>query len=112
MCRILSVSGTPVHSITVNLEAATMEGRVSYEPLLRCLALENRKAGGYFMRHLEKLEDSIYINCLKFWREVQEYKALFVQESFSPCAVEMKAKVHMTINAIDLHTQEGLNSRP
>lgn len=46
------------------------------------------------MQYLEEMEDNkLYINCLLFWREVQEYKTLFVQESFSPCAVEMKAKV-------------------
>ena len=67
--------------------------KTAYEPLLRCLAMENRKAGGYFLKYLGTLQDTVYANCLQFWREVQEYKALFVQKSFSPCAVEMKAKV-------------------
>jgi hypothetical protein len=67
--------------------------RTAYEPLLRCLAMENRKAGGYFLNYLGTLEDTIYIRCLQFWREVQEYKTLFIQEMFSACSVEMKAKV-------------------
>ena len=71
----------------------TAEAKVSYESLLHCLAMENRKAGGYFMMYLEKLEEGVYIKCLLFWREVQEYKSLFIQKQFSPCAVEMKAKV-------------------
>lgn len=55
--------------------------------------MENRKAGGYFMQYLEKLERGTHLNCLQFWREVQEYKHLFIQKNFSPCAVELKAKV-------------------
>ena len=45
------------------------------------------------MRYLEEQENEVYCNCLLFWREVQKYKELFIQQSFSPCAVEMKAKV-------------------
>ena len=92
---MLSVSGTPTHTASFNLRptSAADASKTAYEPLLRCLAMEHRKAGGYFMQHLEKLEDPVHINCLQFWREVQEYKALFIQVNFSPCAVEMKAKV-------------------
>ena len=93
VCRVLSVSGTPAHSVSLDLCADSLGGKVNYEPLLRCLALENRKAGGYFMHYLRDKESKVYINCLRFWREVQEYKALFVRVSFSPCSVEMKAKV-------------------
>lgn len=35
----------------------------------------------------------VFIHCLVFWREVQEYKALFIGASFSPCTVETRAKV-------------------
>ncbi len=35
----------------------------------------------------------VYLHCLLFWREAQSYKSLFLRQSFSPCAVEMKAKV-------------------
>ena len=38
-----------------------------------------------------------FLHCLLFWREVQKYKALFVGTSFSPCSVEMKAKVSILI---------------
>ena len=71
--------------------------KVPYDGLLRCLAMENRKAGGYFMRYLEQLDNSIYINCLQFWREVQEFKYLFIQKHFSPCTVELKSKVYLVI---------------
>ncbi len=90
-CRILSISGTPLHSTTLSPRTLS---RDIYEPMLKCLVMEHRKAGGYFMHYLEKLNNSVYINCLLFWREVQEYKSLFVQASFSACAVEKKAKVH------------------
>lgn len=93
----MSVSGTPVHSVTsLTLPDSTggdTANKVSYESLLHCLAMENRKAGGYFMKYLEELEDGVFIKCLLFWREVQEYKSLFIQKQFSPCAVELKAKV-------------------
>lgn len=45
------------------------------------------------MHFLEKLENKVYINSLLFWRDVQEYKALFVGKKFSPYSVEMKSKV-------------------
>ena len=45
------------------------------------------------MHYLSEMQNKVYINCLKFWREVQQYKILFVKDAFSPCAVEMKAKV-------------------
>ena len=38
----------------------------------------------------------MFLYCLVFWREVQEYKALFIGASFRPCAVEMKAKVSLS----------------
>lgn len=92
-CRVMSISGTPVHADSL-LPAEVVDGtKPTYEPLLSCLATENRKAGGYFFEYLQELEDVVYVNCLRFWREVQEYKTLFIQETFSPCAVEMKAKV-------------------
>lgn len=92
-CRVLSVSGTPAHSTSPETHTAVPGSKSVYELLLRCLALENRKAGGYFLQYLADTQNTVYINCLKFWREVQEYKTLFVRVSFSPCAVEMKAKV-------------------
>lgn len=96
-CRVLSISGTPVHHKTFSPFTMGDTTKPGYEPLLRCLAMENRKAGGYFLDFLGKLEDAVYMNCLRFWREVQEYKSLFIQPSFSPCAVEMKAKVSVMI---------------
>lgn len=97
---------SPQHYLSNSSEA--------YASLLHCLNTEQRKAGGYFQNHLENLESKVSVvytiisctihvhsflllqtclHCLLFWREVQEYKALFVGTSFSPCAVEMKAKV-------------------
>lgn len=87
----MSISGTPVHADSFGTMADST--KTVYEPLLSCLAMENRKAGGYFLQYLGKLEDAAYTHCLQFWREVQEYKTLFIQDTFSPCAVEMKAKV-------------------
>ena len=91
--------------------------RAEYKSLLNCLSLEKTKAGGYFQKHLELSPDKVqcmgsiayptvfrYLaidlflpvqvntNCLYFWREVQEYKTLFLKCSFSISAVEMKAK--------------------
>ena len=114
------MSGTPVHVHPGHLY--TQDGEVvggQYEMLFSCLAVEYRKAGGYFMKFLEKLENKVYINSLLFWREVQKYKALFVGKTFSLCAVEMKSKVsnmHALFNLIlDIHEQKKLcitNSTP
>ena len=93
-CMVLSVSGTPAHSTPLDMHAGVPGSKTAYEPLLHCLASENRKAGGYFFQYLSDMQNTVYINCLRFWREVQEYKTLFVRASFSPCAVEMKAKVN------------------
>lgn len=92
---ILSISGTPVHTTPNHHHAGASDIGSSdrYKPLFHCLAVEYRKAGGYFMHFLEKLENKVYINSLLFWREVQEYKALFIRRTFSPCAVEMRSKV-------------------
>ena len=127
-CQIFSVSGTPLHT---DPPTPTPQGD-TYTPLLYCLATEQRKAGGYFQQHLERLEDEVetviqlkqlvlqstlkiddisgchqtFLHCLLFWRDVQEYKALFTAASFIPCAVERKAKVtllrkmHSIIRAI------------
>ena len=117
-CQILSVSGTPLHSTVTSPIHYSSE---MYTFLLRCLSIEQRKAGGYFQNHLETLENKVrlefvgfllmpsliinfpcffwqqsFLHSLLFWREVQEYKALFVATSFSPCSVEMKAKVSST----------------
>lgn len=73
------------------------DAKVSCKSLLHCLAMEHRKAGGYFMKYLEELENGVYINCLQFWRDIQEYKTLFIQKQFSACAVEMKAKVRQLL---------------
>ena len=86
---ILSISGTPVDTP----DHYHSQACANYEPLMKCLTVEYRKAGGYFMHFLEKLENRVYINSLLFWREVQEYKALFVGKTFQPCAVEMRSKV-------------------
>ena len=101
------MAGTPVQSVTSlapiqqpDTSSASSETKVSYESLLQCLAMENRKAGGYFMRYLEGLENGVFNNCLQFWREVQQYKALFVQKQFSPCAVELKAKVRLLLGGL------------
>lgn len=108
-CQILSVSGTPVQSVTSLETADSGRGssvdtpKVCYDDLLRCLAMENRKAGGYFLSYLEQLDNSVYINCLQFWREVQEFKYLFIQDHFSPCTVELKSKVTHTDSQILHH---------
>lgn len=92
---VRSVSGTPVHSTgpPPEVHAAIQANKPAYDSLLHCLASENRKAGGYFLQYLMDMKNTVYLNCLRFWREVQEYKTLFVRVSFSPCGVEMKAKV-------------------
>ncbi|XP_064382718.1 regulator of G-protein signaling 22-like isoform X2 [Halichondria panicea] len=96
-CTILSVSGTPLHTATPTHPhtLTTEEQHASldlYSPLISCLNTEHRKAGGYFQKHLENNQEKVFLYCLVFWREVQEYKALFIGASFSPCTVEMKAK--------------------
>lgn len=63
-----------------------------YHRLLKCLALEQWKAGGYFQRYLETSGNQLFLNCLFFWRELQLFKKLFYTSSFSPSAVEVKAK--------------------
>ncbi len=157
-CQILSVSGTPIHhpSTPLHLVEGVQGGQDYYSIFLRCLGMEQWKAGRYFQEHLEKMQDKVrkegregeeggreggrgrgsvreggreeggceggreegggggrdgwigrkkeraynvtvslqmYLHCLLFWRDVQEYKSLFLRASFSPCAVEMKAKV-------------------
>ena len=54
-CQIFSVSGTPLHT---DPPTPTPQGD-TYTSLLYCLATEQRKAGGYFQQHLERLEDEV-----------------------------------------------------
>ena len=42
-----------------------------------------------------------------FWREVQHYKCLFTKTSFSPCDVEVKAKVSRGQGGQELRRQGG-----
>lgn len=62
-CKILSVSGTPIHSSTA---IATSDCKDSddpssdvYKPLIACLNTEQRKAGGYFKMYLENKKEKV-----------------------------------------------------
>ena len=51
------------------------------------------------------------LHCLLFWRDVQDYKAMFVGPSFSPNAVQLKAKVPIHTCIIILYTtNSGYNN--
>ena len=54
--------------------------------------------------HCEYTLLQVPLHSLLFWREVQDYKALFMAPKFSPAAVQIKAKVHV-------YTQSGRRRR-
>ncbi len=59
--QVLSVSGTPIHQpSTPQLLQQGRGGKVDrYSIFLHCLGTEQWKAGGYFQKHLEKMEDKV-----------------------------------------------------
>eukprot|EP00731_Ephydatia_muelleri_P031590 Em0023g97a len=91
-CHVISISGTPEIPPSSPMQLGTSH-HDQYTSLLQCLATEHKKAGNYFHQYLENLDDKLYLHCLMFWREVQHYKCLFTKTSFSPCDVEVKAKL-------------------
>lgn len=59
-CQIVSVSGTPLHSVTSSPQHYIAYGSSeAYSSLLHCLNTEQRKAGGYLQNHLETLENKV-----------------------------------------------------
>jgi hypothetical protein len=83
--HILSVSGTPLLPPTHHTPSPT-------SCMVECLASEYRNAGGYFEEYLKSLSSQVRLHCLLFWRDVQEFKSLFVSPSFHPPTVQAKAK--------------------
>ncbi|XP_064604416.1 regulator of G-protein signaling 22-like isoform X3 [Liolophura sinensis] len=62
------------------------------ECLLQALHHE-RGSGGFFKRFVEKSNNSLWRNNLKFWCAVQEYHQAFCSQSLDHAAVQRKAKI-------------------
>ncbi|XP_071836453.1 regulator of G-protein signaling 22-like isoform X2 [Apostichopus japonicus] len=75
---------------TTSQESEFLGGR-RMESLLDGLYHE-KKAGGFFMKYLEKIGNEVYINCLSCWHELQEYHTLFYTDAFSTYALARKAQ--------------------
>ncbi|XP_077991279.1 regulator of G-protein signaling 22-like [Glandiceps talaboti] len=66
-------------------------GSSRMESLLQGLYNE-KKAGGFFMKFLEKTGNSVWINSLNCWHELQGYHTRFYAEIFNAYELEKKAK--------------------
>lgn len=61
------------------------------EALLQALHHE-REAGGFFKKFINRSGNKVWINCLNFWTEVQDYHWLFYTEFIDPYILQKKAK--------------------
>lgn len=62
------------------------------DALLKALYHE-RQAGGFFQKYIDRSGNKMWVNCLNFWTDVQEYHLLFYAEVIDPYIVQKKAKV-------------------
>ncbi|XP_022090639.1 regulator of G-protein signaling 22-like [Acanthaster planci] len=78
-------------SSSVATEESEFLGGNRMESLLEGLYHE-KKAGGFFMAYLEKLDNPTLINCLSCWHELQDYHALFYADVFDSFSLHRKAQ--------------------
>ena len=85
--QIVSMSGTPEPVLALStasfriLDISVLPASISlFDSLLRCLFVEKRKAGGYFQKHLELLEDKVSIvhRCVQEMEHNGRIRALLV----------------------------------
>ncbi|XP_031550659.1 regulator of G-protein signaling 22-like [Actinia tenebrosa] len=58
--------------------------------LIEGLILE-RQTGGYFQKAIQNMGNKLWIDCLSFWKSLQEYNALFFADSLNPSTLSSKA---------------------
>ncbi|ESO87501.1 hypothetical protein LOTGIDRAFT_235002 [Lottia gigantea] len=73
-----------------SIESEFIGGR-RMEALLRALGNE-KYAGGFFTKFIERSGNNLWKNCLKFWLDVQEYKELFYHETIEPFKLKTKSQ--------------------
>ncbi|XP_038056134.1 regulator of G-protein signaling 22-like [Patiria miniata] len=86
--RPTSASST---SSSIASEESEFFGGNRMESLLEGLYHE-KKAGGFFMAYLEKLDNPTLVNCLSCWHELQDYHALFYADVFDSFHLQRKAQ--------------------
>eukprot|EP00105_Crassostrea_gigas_P001535 XP_011413762.1 PREDICTED: regulator of G-protein signaling 22-like isoform X1 [Crassostrea gigas] len=72
--------------------SSTFPGGSRMDALLKALYHE-RQAGGFFQKYIDRSGNKMWVNCLNFWTDVQEYHLLFYAEVIDPYIVQKKAKV-------------------
>ncbi|KAK6179499.1 hypothetical protein SNE40_011844 [Patella caerulea] len=74
----------------VSIESEFLGGQ-RMEALLQ--ALENEKsAGGFFRKYIERSENKLWKCCFEFWLDVQIYHNLFYQETVEPYKLRVKSQ--------------------
>ncbi|XP_078317133.1 regulator of G-protein signaling 22-like isoform X10 [Crassostrea virginica] len=86
-----SSAGSGHESVTSSI-ISTFPGGKRMDSLLKALYHE-RQAGGFFQKYIERSGNKMWVNCLNFWTDVQEYHLLFYAEVIDPYIVQKKAKV-------------------
>ncbi|XP_023933546.1 regulator of G-protein signaling 22 isoform X1 [Lingula anatina] len=71
--------------------SSIFEGGRRMEGLLQALNCE-KQAGMFLKRYLEKSGNQLWINCISFWKEVQEYHQTFYEDVIDPFALSKKAQ--------------------
>ncbi|XP_062622308.1 regulator of G-protein signaling 22-like isoform X4 [Saccostrea cucullata] len=86
-----SSAGSDRGSVSSSISSVFPGGR-RMDALLKALYHE-RQAGGFFQKYIERSGNKMWVNCLNFWTDVQEYHTLFYAEVIDPYIVQKKAKV-------------------
>lgn len=78
-CQILSVTGTPIPPSLLPAYSFTSHTsqRSLYQSLIKCLNVENRKAGGYLQCFLDEMEDKVNISSSFYWMYIMPSKIFF-----------------------------------
>ncbi|XP_056017621.1 regulator of G-protein signaling 22-like isoform X5 [Ostrea edulis] len=86
-----SSAGSDRESVSSSISSVFPGGK-RMDALLNALYHE-RQAGGFFQKYIERSSNKMWVNCLSFWTDVQEYHMLFYAEVIDPYIVQKKAKV-------------------
>ncbi|XP_032220371.2 uncharacterized protein LOC5519668 isoform X2 [Nematostella vectensis] len=66
-------------------------GGNSMDALIEGLILE-KQTGGYFEAFLRRLGNKLWVDCLEFWKSLQDYNAYFFADSLNPSVLAKKAR--------------------
>ncbi|CAH1803041.1 unnamed protein product, partial [Owenia fusiformis] len=76
---------------TIQSEISEFFGGRRLEGLLQALSSE-KLAGNFIKKYIENTGNKLWLNCMNFWTELQEYHKLFYADTIDPFTLKKKAQ--------------------